>query len=705
MKPALSPAATRPSPIAAPTSIRVLRTLGHGRAAQAQLVEATMPDGRVVTCVEKVFAPGLLTRTIYRIAFQSPFAYQSNRDAILSCFYRRRVAAAVLAGSDIDAAVALPLYVRFDESARAWVLAAEWIDGRGIKPAAADSSRIRRWISGDVSRQERLEISELIDTMASLERMLAECGLVGSGWQVAPRALVSTANLLRANDRYTVIDLESGIPAVLVPKYLVTGLRLGVLPPFDDLNAEKLQAWIADNERRLTSRLGPDAVARLRDDCAKLIEHSSRWKNSEIALWRRPWRLLTRQRTEAYRQECLRRWRQDGVVDSATAETLEQQWIKSRLIWYSGLLPSFLGRLCSRLIGRRDYRERALECLGNREVMVAEWRKLVQSQQQKWAESGRIPSSKKLSAIGFISNGLLRMTTPAGVHRFMSDAENRREVGTTLLLLLFSRRYQTWLGESRIDASIDRWAASERISPGNAEQLRDHLRGTEVLAYTRGFGMHLALKALAPVVLPAKVGGVAAFLASGNPWFLLPMLATPVLRTGVTLLNWWTTRHEQIAHGEALAAGWIPMVGSIAFPLQMFASRPDLSTFLIRDTASKLGQRVPIYGGADSRTEIAMIRASDFLIEIMQGISALATSLFRSAAANRSVRKAHPQLAVPRTRFGKWIDRQAANRIMSSRTAYPTNAAAEMSVAHQAQEPPEHPHALMLLCCGSGEPT
>ena len=128
----------------APESIRILQTLGRGRAAQARLVEATFGDGRCVRCVEKVFAPGLLTRLIYRIGFQAPFAYQTSFDAIAASFYRRRVAGAALAATDLDADVAMPLYVRYDDDMSAWVLAATWIDGRGVKPIGIDDRRIRR---------------------------------------------------------------------------------------------------------------------------------------------------------------------------------------------------------------------------------------------------------------------------------------------------------------------------------------------------------------------------------------------------------------------------------------------------------------------------------------------------------------------------------------------------------------------------------
>jgi hypothetical protein len=626
-----------PNPDDTPKSVQTLRTLGHGRAAQAVLVEAIMPDGHKQVCVEKVFAAGWLTRTIYRMAFQSPFAYRSNREAILTCFYRRRVAAAILDASESGVRVARPLYVRFDRSTRAWVLAAEWINGRGIRPARPDSHRIRRWFADqrwkpsrgsrkDTPAPFRPEIDGLIDSMHELEKLFAECGLIGSGWQVAPRALVSTANLLREADHYTIIDLESGIPAVLVPKYLVSGTQRAELPPFDDQDSDRLRVWIERNYDRLLRRLGPERLARLHEDTEKLIEHSVRWKSSELALGRRPWRLFRRNGLADYQQECIRRWEQDETIDSATAHVLRTSRTKARSIWYAGLLPGFIGRAAARVIGNRGYRDRLLRCLRDQEYRQEQLKRMLVDAEQRWIESDRIPAETKLTIATYPLHRLLAVT-PRGVHRILSDRRYRAERFKQAMLLLLSPHYQAIFGHARVEASIESWQRDQRLSDQEAERLRDQLSGKEVRAYVRGLGAHLALKILTPVVAPIKYGGLAAFLASGNLWFLIPMLVMPVARTVVTLASWWSTRGDKIPHTEALLAGLLPMVGSIAFPLQMFAARSELSTFLIRDAASKLGRRVPIYGGPNSRTEIAMIRSTDLLIELLDITSAIARKL------------------------------------------------------------------------------
>tara|TARA_R110002049_G_scaffold4601_4_gene31822 strand:- start:42870 stop:45191 length:2322 start_codon:yes stop_codon:yes gene_type:complete len=696
-----------------PDSVRVLRVLGNGRAARAQLVEATFRDGRTAMCVEKVFAPGLLTRLIYRIGFQSPFAYQTNRDAIAASFYRRRVAAAALELTDLDADVAMPIYVRYDVDASAWVLAAQWIDGRGIRPEPPDDRRIRRAIGRKVaakksSRQSRdegdlvnndskarqSEISQLVRLMRGLEDTFDDCGLVGSGWQVSPTALVSTANLLRnkvgcgsggkATKSYTVVDLESGIPAVLVPRYVMAGVRRGILPMFEDVDASRLRRWLVESLPLLTFRVGPDAARQLQSDVDRLIWHTRRWKDSELAVTRRPWRLLTTRGVHSYQQETFRRWRQRDIVDAQTRKRLDQRPFFAAILWWLGCIPTSLGRRLQRLVGNHIVRHRAKRWLRDGQERHRRWQEYSQRCQVRWQASQRIVHREPLSVTAVIGHRILQSTTPASWHRWMADANYRRLRRRQTLLALFSPRYQSWMGKQHIEASIEKWRCRERFSADEANRLRQGVSGEHVSIYARGFGMHLGLKAIAPLLAPAKVGGVAAYASGASVWVLLvPFALTPLLRTLVTAASMWNARGKQIRHFEALVAGLMPTIGSLAFPIQMFSSRRDLSVFLIRDAASRAGRHLPIYGGPDSRTEMALIRSSDFLVEAMSIIADLLGRMQRvgggsawkqrtaGGSSDRSVEAAGggemPQptaiLAGPRTGLGRRIDKMAIRQI------------------------------------------
>lgn len=655
-------------PIVAPFSVRVIRTLGRGRAARAQLVETTLRDGRRFECVEKVFAPGFLTRFIYRLAFQSPFAYQANQDAVLAGFYRRKVAAAVVNAVGLDCDVARPLYVRFDVSERAWVLACEHVPGRGIRPAPVNTFRFRSWLTGrsapgvtDAASGEAGEIAGLVQLMRRLEQSLVAAGLTGSGWQVSPRAMVSTANLLRVGNRYSVIDLESGIPAVLVPNYVLQSIRQGSLIPFDDMDAGRLRQWFATQ-----GDCGPGLANP--DDIARLVEHTARWKDAELALMRRPSRLLKAEGWLRYFRETQRRWEQQRVVDQDVAGSLGQRPFLALMIWLVGLLPTAVGRSLQRCLGNRTARQTLRRLLSDRTYRQWRWMQYRLRCGHSWAREGRIREGAVLGTGHWLMHRMLQSVTPATVHRWVTDPQRRRTSAITGFLLACSPTFQAHFGRLAVQNAIERWEASQRLSADSASALREQLSGEQVRCYVRGFGMHLAVKALGPLLLPAKLGGVAAFLANGNVLFLLPLALTPLLRSAVTAASAWSSRGQHVPHGEALLAGLMPILGSIAFPLQMFAQRPQLSAFLIRDAASRLGRSLPIYGGADSRTEIALIHASDFLVELLSIMAGAArrlrVSIGRTPSVQSGPQPSHRRL--PRTRFGRWVERLTRQQIAVS---------------------------------------
>ena len=142
--------------------------------------------------------------------------------------------------------------------------------------------------------------------------------------------------------------------------------------------------------------------------------------------------------------------------------------------------------------------------------------------------------------------------------------------------------------------------------------------------------MHVSIKLATPLLVPLKVGGLAGFLATGSFLYLLPLLVNPIFRTAITLSRMATNRRSGTAYGEALLVGALPVVGNLAFPVQMFASHPELSIFLIRDAVARLSRCLPIYGGRDSRLEIAAIQAANVPVELLEIGIGLTTGRIRN---------------------------------------------------------------------------
>jgi hypothetical protein len=578
--------------------------------------------------VEKVFRPGLLTRAIYRAAFQAPFAYQDDAEAILASFYRRRVAAAIIQTFAPQASVAKPLYARWDHQSQAMVLASEFIRGRGVVPEPVDPKRVRRWFASKIRQTEptsatpTAEIDELVALMTKLESLLVRSGLIGSGWQVCKRAMVSTANLLRTEDGYVVVDLESGIPSVLVPAYVFAGLRLRTLPLFDDLDPVKLRTWITENHARFAESLSPRQLEQFDDDVQRLILHDENWKRSEPAVARRPMRLLTADFRERFKKRTLDSWARRDIADPKIVDAMRHggRFLTS-LTFLLGIIPGRVGRFFQRLWANTAYRDTVKRWIERPEYRATTLSGYAAEKTAQWRHAGRIAgdSSDKVFDARFIGGVVLSKITPARLQRWLVDPVYRKHRQTRMFLFCVSGPFQSEIGRLFIRARIESWRNEERLTATEAASLHAQLASPAVDEYVRGFGLHVGLKLLLPVVMSLKVGGAAASVASGNPfYFLFMLMLVPMLRTAVTLWRKVATRRPMADYRDALAVGILPVVGSLAFPVQMYSRFPSLSIFLLRDFASRVGRWLPIYGGKDSRTELSAIGSIDLVAELLE---------------------------------------------------------------------------------------
>ncbi len=643
----------------APRSIVAMAAIGHGRAAQVRLVECRLADGRQLVAVEKVFRPALLTRLIYRLGFQAPFGYQTNQDAIVASFYRRRVAGAIIEAMEPGTRVAEPLYVRWDADAHAFVLGSEFIDGRGIMPQPLDSHMIRRRVSRWFGRaavcpdRPREEVRDLLGVMTRLETLFLDCGLTGSGWQVCTRALVSTANLLHTPGGYVAVDLESGIPAVLVPKYLFAGLRLGALPPFDDVDPSRLRAWIGEHRDELITTLGAARIEQLQQDAELLIEHTRNWKDSEFALGRTKWRIFGVRFRERFKAACLDRWRRRDIIDESTDATIRPgRRIFSRKTFLLGFVPGAAGRFLQRLCANAPFRAQVGRFFRDADYRRDKLQAVAEKYTRRWR--GRVAPSAEPARfnLAFLRDAALAQITPAALHRWLVDSVQRRNVLVRMLLICVSGRFQSEYGRHVIRSCIREWERAQRLAPREVAELNRQLDSSDMDEYVRCFGIHLGMKLLLPLLAPLKLGGMAAFLASGNLWFLFLLFLMPVCRTTVTIWRMIASQRPPADYIDALLVGMLPVVGTLAYPVQMYSKYRALSAFLLRHNAARLGRWLPIYGGKDSRIELWAIKSVNLIAECLE-IGLASTAPLR----RRLSRPAESDASAPQTlqfSLGRW---------------------------------------------------
>jgi hypothetical protein len=183
-----------------------------------------------------------------------------------------------------------------------------------------------------------------------------------------------------------------------------------------------------------------------------------------------------------------------------------------------------------------------------------------------------------------------------------------------------SQQYRTNIGRKYVRGRVREWRKRGQLEERDARTLLEELRSDEASAYLTDFGAHVGMKATFQLL---EFTVFAALVATGvlPVWFIPVVIALDglIYRTAYTL---YRMSREAAARRPlpwvALFVGLIPLLGSLAFPAQMVfsanARREDIPRFIIYDTLTRLGVKLPIWGGKDTYTEHVLNRFADRLV-------------------------------------------------------------------------------------------
>ncbi|MFH0944909.1 MAG: hypothetical protein V2A76_06895 [Planctomycetota bacterium] len=184
-----------------------------------------------------------------------------------------------------------------------------------------------------------------------------------------------------------------------------------------------------------------------------------------------------------------------------------------------------------------------------------------------------------------------------------------RGIGVGIGRFLTSQKYRRRLAQRLVDRRIGSWLRRGHLKVADAETLRKQLERKESCAYLTDFGVHMAIKPfvksvewlLFPSLCAAGLVSettVAIAVASGG------CLARTIYTLGRTIQAGLKRRRKPWV---ALAVGAVPIVGNLAYPLQLVYSGTDqndqLAQFMLFDGSTAFGRKLPIWGGPDTLTE------------------------------------------------------------------------------------------------------
>ncbi len=176
----------------------------------------------------------------------------------------------------------------------------------------------------------------------------------------------------------------------------------------------------------------------------------------------------------------------------------------------------------------------------------------------------------------------------------LADGEHHLSLGRRLWLLFADKDFRIHTAKEFITQRIDKEELSNRISSDLATELKNDLQKPALESYLDGFGAHILIKVVYPPLLPG-ICWLAIGTALGVPWIVgIHVFIGPTLRSGYTLRAWLKKSNEKIPRSVAFLWGFVPSVGTLAYPAQMSVKFPRMSKFLTQVMWRSVRRRLTI---------------------------------------------------------------------------------------------------------------
>ena len=189
---------------------------------------------------------------------------------------------------------------------------------------------------------------------------------------------------------------------------------------------------------------------------------------------------------------------------------------------------------------------------------------------------------------------------------------------------VFSPTYRKSSVEELIKKRIAEWQKREQLSQKQADYLSDQAEHESTSPYLADFIILIGLKPLTNIIELVLLPALYAMGAINEATLAIGVsLGGVIYRTAYTLSKMiyerlFTKSEERHSRWIALIVGMIPTIGNAAYPTQMVYSASSkskkLAEFLMYDITSRVGAKIPIWGGKDTHTEHFFNHLPDIII-------------------------------------------------------------------------------------------
>ena len=534
------------------------------------------------------------------------FAPRLRQDALRSGLIWQeilRIAASLELGAG---SVARPLGYYWDGELSSFVQIHEWIDAKPVT-YTADDQLLLRWLGRSRERPDS-EMQRKKHFMDDLVALCHRIGAVGLARQFEWYTFVSQANVLTRRDpargEFVAVDC---CPGLAVPfflplspahaKIIWLGLKRGRLAHFDEVDLSRLDAYVTDHAETFRPIAGL---------IQQLKECDPRYRSSLPDVWHTRTRLL---RDATFRRQIkgamVQDWRRLGSIYDQQAERLAQ----SRWYWLGLAMDNLpvVGHWLLGLIGNAGYWQHIVQFTTQRIYRHQTLQAQRANDLLEWA--GDRTSTERARALAasiprYLLDKLALSWLPACLHRLMTDAQARRQLVQSAIILPMNQAYRRdWLIHL-----IEEQHTRGIITDQQAQQLGAQVAEPHMQGFIRDLGLTLGVEIIAKLVyIVLAIYG----LSTQNlfPFVVAafgPLPPSGILRAVYVSIQLACDLPRIIRHRDNkllltrmlgfVCAPW-RAIGNLFAPIEMFAYYNDMSLLLADRFVSQMVDATPVFGG------------------------------------------------------------------------------------------------------------
>ncbi|MHC4638412.1 MAG: hypothetical protein ACYTBV_13085 [Planctomycetota bacterium] len=562
----------------------------------------------------------LFRNILYRIGFQGPFQLQVNLQAatagaLWQKFIRR--AGQIRFGEETVVNDIHAVFV--DHSIGSCGELSDWVDGRTWRLEVDERmDLLKRWNRGRAVDQQQLGSAEYRakkQFMSDFVKLLHEMGAYEFARQYEWSTCKSQPNCLKRMGMDD--ELEGGLVAVdfraglaLLPcfpmspgdiKLIFKGIARGSLVQFDRGSVKKLEKFV-DSHRENFSEMQP-MLERLKE--AELV-----YRNSVPDITHNHVKLLYSKRLwSTMFSSAVTGWRVRNLIDEQGEEKFRGCKIGTLLFCFLGAIP-ILGRVLRKFWARADWRKHYISILGSCEYFKKAMRARITEKVINWYRAGRVNDGNALkiadSVVSF-SCHLPLSILPAGLHRFLTDRQFRREK----LVYIFVRPVRLYFNAERREQWLREMLTEGRnkhmLSDEDSEIILSTISEPFIQKYLKSLAVHICTLPVTQVVSVAVAiwYKVANNLTWGQAWdemllilaaFQIVPISPGSLVRGFYVLYLVIKEKNFKDYNIAVFLGFFKYIGYLAFPIQMTQHYPALARFMAGHWATEAVHIIPVFG-------------------------------------------------------------------------------------------------------------